>query len=178
MNPKFLLSTLITSLILPSIGFAFFCPTNFNQIEFGMTIEQVTELCGKPVSQKDLVKPNENIPQEWTYYIPQAVGMSSMQQKQGTLKTSVSFDDKGKAINISVNGIGVGASTICGSNVQLGDSRETIETACGKPNFINKQSADVSSDQPKEIKVVEFNYSTANPPAILIFEDGKLTEKK
>jgi len=97
--------------------------------------------------------------------------MSNFQQAQGTLKTSVSFDDKGKAINISVNGIGVGATTICGSNVQLGDSHDAIKTACGKPSFINKQSENVS-EQPKEVKVTEFNYSQPIHPSFLIFEDG------
>jgi len=166
-------------LLLPTVGFAFFCPTNFQQIDYGMTIDQVTQMCGKPENKKEFTKENENIPQEWVYYIPQSVGMGTYQTAQGTLKTSVSFDDKGKAINISVNGIGVGATSICGgANLQLGSDRDTVKAACGKPAVINKQALSAEDTAKQETKVTEFNYSTANPPVVLIFENGKLTEKK
>ncbi|VVC76164.1 hypothetical protein AQUSIP_14690 [Aquicella siphonis] len=168
----------IIGISLPAMSFAFFCPTNFSQIDFGMTTDQVTQACGKPDSQKESTKTNDNIPQEWSYYIPQTVSMGgSTPNQQGTLKTSVTFDDKGKAINISVNGIGVGATTICGSNIQLGDSRDAVKSACGDPSFVNKQSSGASANQ-QATKVVEYIYSSANPPTTLIFEDGKLTDKK
>src|SRR5438477_7727499 len=99
----------LSILMIPSAGFAFFCPTNFNQIDYGMTPDQVTQTCGAPTSQKESVKQSDNIPQEWNYYVPQTVDMGGTSQfAQGTLKTTITFDDKGKAINISVNGIGVG----------------------------------------------------------------------
>jgi hypothetical protein len=178
MNSSKLLLTAISLIIAPSISFAFFCPTNFNQIDFGMTIDQVTQICGKPNSQTESKKQNENIPQEWTYYIPQTVDMGGTnQQAQGTLKTSVSFNDKGNAINISVNGIGVGETMICGSNVHLGDSRDSVKAACGKPSSINKQTSDETTQQ-KDAKITEFHYLSTNAPTILIFENGKLTEKK
>ncbi len=170
--------TAITLIVTPMLSFAFFCPTNFNQIDFGMTIDQVTQICGKPDSKNEEKKENENVPQEWTYYIPQTVGMGSYQQAQGTLKTSVSFDDKGKAINISVNGIGVGASSICGTSVQLGDSRDKIKSACGKPSVVDKQTLTPEEAAKTETKVTEFSYSKANTPVVLIFENGKLTDKK
>jgi hypothetical protein len=170
--------TAIALNIMPMVGFAFFCPTNFNQIDFGMTVDQVTQICGKPDSNKESKKENENVPQEWTYYIPQSVGMNNYQQAQGTLKTSVSFDDKGKAINISVNGIGVGATTICGSSVQLGATQDTIKSACGKPAVVNKQPQTPEEAAKQETKVNEFSYSKATTPVVLIFENGKLTDKK
>lgn len=172
------LITAIICISIPSLSFAFFCPTNFSQIDFGMTTDQVTQLCGKPDSQKESTKANDNIPQEWSYYIPQTVSMGgSNPNAQGTLKTSVTFDDKGNAINISVNGIGVGATSICGTNIQLGNSRDTIKSACGDPSFINKQSTGAAGSEPPA-KVVEYIYSSANPPTTLIFENGKLTDKK
>ena len=97
-----------------------------------------------------------------------------MDQAQGTLKTSFTFDANGKAVNISVNGIGVGATTICGNNLQLGDTRDTVKAACGTPTLINKQTA---SPEKPSIKVVEFTYKST-PPVTLIFENGKLKEKK
>lgn len=42
----------------PSISLAFFCPTNFNQIDIGYTTDQVIQLCGKPDKQE--TKEGEN----------------------------------------------------------------------------------------------------------------------
>lgn len=164
------------ALIISSSCFAFFCPTNFSQIDFGNSIDQVKQLCGGPDKETSVAK-EPKTPQEWTYFIPQTVSATNTaNQMQGTLKTSITFDKDGNAINISVNGIGVGASTICGNNIQLGDSQESIKTACGKPGFINKQEAENASDQQK-IKVTELLYN-GNPPVILVFENGVLKEKK
>lgn len=172
--------TAMTAIALPSISFAFFCPTNFNQIDFGMTVDQVIQSCGKPDDKKESIKQNDNVPQEWNYYIPQTVNMGGTSQSaQGTLKTTMTFDDKGKAINISVNGIGVGATTICGNNIQLGDDKDRIKSACGDPSFVNKQAASANpSAPPQETKIIELIYSSANPPATLVFENGLLADKK
>ncbi len=166
--------------LLPSLSFAFMCPTNFNQINFGMMPPEVLQICGKPDSQNEYVKPNDNVPQEWTYYIPQTVYLGgSNPMAQGTLKTSVAFDDKGKAVNISVNGIGVGQTTICnGTTVSLGDDKERIKSACGSPGFINKQSPTANPNVPQDTKILEFNYKSVNPPVKLIFENGRLTDKQ
>ena len=67
MKNRILLASLI---IFPNLGFAFFCPTNFNQIDFGMKPDQIIQACGKPDDQKELIKENDNVPQEWNYYIP------------------------------------------------------------------------------------------------------------
>lgn len=153
--------------------FAFFCPTNFKQIEMGMTLDQVSSTCGKPTSIKEVTKENDNVPQEWVYFVPQNVGVSAFQQTQGTLKTSVAFDADGKAVNISVNGLGVGSSTICGGQqIQLGDSRDTIAKACGDPSFKNK--AENNNPPTKETHVTY----DSNPPMTLIFRNGLLMERQ
>lgn len=165
-------------LIAPAMSFAFFCPTNFSQIDFGMTIDQITQVCGKPDTQKESTKPNENVPQEWTYYVPQTVTMTNNAPSNGTLKASVAFDSSGKAINISVNGIGVGSTTICGNTISLGDSRDSVKGSCGEPAFNNSSNNALNFNGPPPTKVVEFNYSSANPPVTLVFENGVLTSKK
>ncbi len=163
----------ITALGLSLPSFAFFCPTNFNQIEMGMTLDQVSSTCGKPTSIKEVTKENDNVPQEWVYFVPQSVGVSAFQQTQGTLKTSIAFDADGKAVNISVNGLGVGSSTICGGQqIQLGDTRDTIGKACGDPGFKNK--AENNNPPTKETHVT---YDT-NPPMTLIFRNGLLMERQ
>lgn len=174
---KKLLLTCLT-LSLPSFAFAFFCPTNFGQINLGNTIDEVTALCGNPdkVESKD-VSPEG--PQEWSYYVPQTVSSNAGQPMPGTLKTQMTFDSSGKAVNISVNGVGVGSTSICGKLIQIGDSADTIKSACGDPSFINKQNASsgaLGSAKPSK-KVTTLIYNS-NPPAKLIFEDGVLTEKQ
>lgn len=173
---------LFAALAIPSISFAFFCPNNFNQIDFGMTVDQVIQICGKPDAMKESTQQNDNVPQEWSYFIPQTVGMGgSVQNPQGTLKTTMVFDDKGKAINISVNGIGVGATAICGgTNIQLGDDKDRIKAACGEPSFVNKQTAAANPAAAAQdaTKVVELTYSSITPPVTLVFENGLLKDKK
>lgn len=173
--PRILLSLLLA----PSVSFAFFCPSNFAQIQFGQTEAEVLEQCGKPDIQetKDVKKEG---PQEWSYFVTQTVATSTNVPTTGTLKTQVVFDNTGKVINISVNGIGVGASNICGAkSIQLGDSRESIKSACGSPSFINSQQindAGQALNEPDKMTTYIFNNTT--PPTKLIFINGKLTKKE
>lgn len=168
----------IICLISPSLSFAFFCPTNFNQINYGNTTEEVIQACGKPDKQEDSTKQLDNMPQEWSYFLPQAATSNVLSPNgQTTLKTQITFDANGRVINISVNGIGVGASPLCGRLIQLGDTTETIKAACGDPSFVNKQTTPTdSSAPPSEIKITTFYYSTTTPPAKLVFENGTLKE--
>lgn len=172
----------IFSLFFPSISAAFFCPTNFNQIYVGDSIDQVRKQCGKPMVEETKEKEAEG-PQEWSYFIPQTVvntvTTTSLQPLQGTLKTQISFDKSGKAINISVNGIGVGSTTICANKtIQLGDTRDTIKNACGEPSFINKQNnpdatGSMGSQPPQVSKITTFTYEKAT----LKFVNGKLVDR-
>jgi hypothetical protein len=176
---KRLLSLLLLSI--PQLSFAFLCPSNFNQIDYGMTVADVTKTCGAPASTKQSVREQDNMPQEWTYYVPQTVSFNTLQQSTGTMKTSFAVDANGHAVNISVNGLGVGATTICGSNVQLGDSRDAIKSACGNPSFINKQngpgSSVVGQGSDQNIQVTDLLYN-GNPPVTLEFENGILKDRK
>lgn len=142
-------------------------------------MDQVIATCGKPDKQDTTTKKAEGA-QEWSYFIPQTVTTPSLYSTQGTLKTQISFDNSGKVINISVNGIGVGATTICnGFNLQLGDDRDTVKRVCGEPSFINKDAnpATLPPDAQKETKVTTFIYNST-PPSKLIFENGILKEQQ
>lgn len=166
-------------LLLPQLSFAFFCPNNFNQIDFGASIDQVSTQCGKPDKIETTTLEPEG-PQEWNYYIPAAVANPGTAATQGTMKAQITFDSSGHVVNMSVNGIGVGGSTLCGgANIQLGDSIESVKAACGTPSFINKQNTDnpvLGPTQPK--KVITTYFYNSNPPASLVFENGVLTQRK
>lgn len=162
--------------LLPSLTYAFFCPNNFNQINFGFTTDQVIAQCGKPDKEETREVTPEG-PQEWNYYLQQTVAtMGINQQKQGTLKTTITFDNEGRAINISVNGIGVGATAICGgTNLQLGATRDEVKRACGEPTLVNKQFTSANAPESKKITIFTYN---STPPGVLTFENGLLTSRQ
>lgn len=152
---------------------ALLCPGNFNHIQVGDSIKTIELKCGKPSKQESKLIPPPT-PQEWTYYIPQTVSTGTSNQQQGTLKTTISFDANGNAINISVNGIGVGASTICGNNISLGNNTKSIQAACGKPAVINQAPADDSSNVKKDEQIT-YIYNTT-PPTTFTFKNGVLVD--
>jgi hypothetical protein len=164
---------LALSFIIPNVSFALFCPKNFNVIQIGDSIDSVTAQCGKPDTEtkKEVEKQG---PQEWTYFMPQTVATNTSYQTTGTLKVSIAFDKNDKAININVNGIGVGESTICGLPINLDNSREQIKKACGKPAVVTKSSDDDSSTGNDKDVLVEYQY-LSSPPVVLMFKNGVLT---
>ncbi|OGT35915.1 MAG: hypothetical protein A3F11_03980 [Gammaproteobacteria bacterium RIFCSPHIGHO2_12_FULL_37_14] len=166
---------------LPTMTYAFFCPNNFNQINFGDTIEQIQQQCGSPAKQDTKeITPDIPVPQEWNYYVPRTYTLSATNQPQSTLKTQFTFDSSGKAINISVNGLGVPSTNVCnGIVIALGATQDAVKAACGNPTFVNKPppSSTPTGTPPPKKKMTEFTYNT-NPPVILVFENGILKEKK
>lgn len=159
---------LLTSLFYASQSFAIFCPTNVNQIDVGNTLEQVTAQCGAPDKVKSS-KTKGDQPQTWDYYVRMDPTLP------GTLKMEINFVHN-KAVNMSVNGAGLTSTSICGGTINFGDSMEQIKSVCGEP-------ANVSVSNPPnapEVKETENLIATYNGPPVtlLIFEDGKLKERK
>ena len=168
------MTRLFLLLLFPTTSFAFFCPTNFAQINVGDSIEAVTQQCGKPSKQETKeVKPE--VPQEWNYFISRAPSPgSTTTNTQGTLKLQIVFDANGKVINMSVNGLSSGQTAICGNSIQVGDMLEKIKATCGSPTMINKQDESLNTTPPK--KITTFTYNTTPESTTLTFEDGKLIE--
>ncbi len=147
-----------------------FCPNNFNSINPGDSIEAVTTACGQPDS-KTSNNQKAAQPQEWSYYVQQDPS------KPGTMKLTVAFDANGSAINISVNGSGMPQTSLCANGqIQLGDSQNAVQAACGKPTYIAQTEAGQKAEVP-ETEIVEYTYNSS-PPVTLVFENGKLTQRK
>lgn len=163
--------------ISPSISYAFFCPNNFNQIDFGYSIDQVIAQCGKP-DKEEVTEAAPDGPQEWNFYLaqPRTAATNPMtQQKQGTVKALMTFDSDGKLINISIDGNSVGSTTLCNGAVQLGQTRDQVKSSCGSPTVVNTQLSG-QTEPPQKKKITTFTYNST-PPGILIFEDGILTKR-
>ncbi|MHB1948822.1 MAG: hypothetical protein ACYCQI_12020 [Gammaproteobacteria bacterium] len=165
---------LTTALLYSSQCLAFFCPNNFNQINIGDNIDQVALQCGKPSSEIKSKK-EPSVPQEWTYYmtLPQQNEYTAPGATPGTMKVTFAFVDD-KVVNLTSNGIGVGATTICNNtNIQLGTAMKDVEKACGKAANITKSQAQ-STTPP--VEVIEWKFD--GPPAVtLTFENGTLKSR-
>lgn len=187
---KIKLAIISVALFYSTHSFAFFCPNNFNSINFGDTIEQVQAQCGKPTSEKSY-KSEGNVPQEWTFYIPASTtstlgvpvgssppGPGTTTANQGSMKVTVAFVNN-QVANITSNGIGVGATTVCrNQNIQIGSSMQDVKTACGKPVMIvNTNIAGENAQGTPPSDIVEWKYE-GNTTATLTFENGKLKERK
>jgi hypothetical protein len=148
---------------------AMFCPSGFNQINMGDTIAQVQQACGMPASTTTSDS-SEDKPQEWTYYVKE------QPTDQTTLRMTVAFTT-GAVTNMSVNGIGVSNTQICGGNtVQTGDSQKSVKNACGEPAFIAQSN--LPSAAGDVVKVSQLTYNTSSQPVVLEFKDGKLSSRK
>lgn len=171
----------LSTLLATSATYAFFCPTNFQQINMGDTMDKVTATCGKPTNvtetKSDVV--NDNVPQEWTYYVSANSGFVGNMQNPASIKMTATFDASGKVVNISVNGMGMGSTGICGNSFQIGSTREQVQAACGKAAFINRQAPDptTAATAPKQNVTTIYEYKT-NIPVKLIFTNGVLTGKQ
>jgi hypothetical protein len=160
---KLFFTALVSLAVTPA--FAMLCPNNFNEISIGQTIEQVKTQCGTPDAEKTSDSKSD-LPQEWNYYVQVSP------TDQATLKTTIAFN-QGKVTNMSVNGIGVSSTAICGgNNISVGDSESTIKTACGKPAFINQGNVNAAA----ATKMVDLTYGS--PGVILEFENGVFKGKK
>ena len=156
---------IILSLFLCSNTFAMFCPTNFNNINMGDSMDQVQQTCGKPDSENTKEVVPEGLPQEWGFY-------KSPQGALATLKVTIALD-KDKVVNISVNGASMVSTDICGSTISVGDSASSIKSACGKPSYTN-QSQELQHATENKTKVTELKYGSTT----LVFENGKLKTRK
>ena len=147
-----------------------FCPTNFNSINVGDSIATVTAACGQPDSKSSNNK-KATQPQEWAYYV------TADPTKPGTMKLTVAFDENGTVINIGVNGAGLPQTQLCANgNIQLGDTQDLVQAACGKPTLINQTEAGQKAEVP-EVEIVEMTYNSS-PAVTLVFENGRLIQRK
>jgi hypothetical protein len=171
--------------------FAFFCPTNFSQINIGDPMKTVIELCGRPDYQHTYIK-SIYVSQELIYYVKTnplnastaklSVVLNNDQIVNITItdntKTCQPFDNSQPENNNNAvckttqESRSVGSTTACGSVIRIGDRVEAIQAACGQPAFINHSQQQADSQN----TFTEFKYN--GPPSIsLIFENGLLKER-
>jgi hypothetical protein len=160
-----------------SLSYAWVCPTNFNQIAAGDSIEQINVACGKPASEKKY-QAGYRGPQQWQYFVTVNQPLNGSGAPAGatpTVQMSIAFVNQ-KAINITVQAQSVASTSICGPTINVGDSDDSIKKNCGTPTFVQKQTANNGASE-KTIEITEYKYNTT-PPNTLVFENGILKSRK
>lgn len=195
---KSILYTLIF-LIFPWNAYAIFCPSNFNNIDFGDTIEKVLQQCGEPASQ-NTYSVDAPTAQQWDYYlkisplartnskmslvfkdnqiINMTVNIDASENNllcQETLQKSLSKEVADVVCNQSTQKTeSISWTTICGPMIRIGDSSDKVKAACGTPDFITKSESD---NQKPPTQMTEYKYDVPSPNT-LIFENGVLKDRK
>ncbi len=181
-------------LIYSTHAFAIFCPTNFSNINFGDTIEQIQQVCGNPNSVNQYKK-NLATNQVWEYYI-KAPGFDQNMAKMSVLfrddqvmnihirydpyaRAQICLITQNKDVRIlpafctnPADNQNVASTDICGTSIQVGNNTQSVELACGQPAV----TKNVPGTENQSIYVTEFHYN--GPPRVtLIFENGKLSDR-
>lgn len=160
---------------------SFFCPQNHKFIQTGMSMAQVLDACGPPLSRqqsavpattkvevKQLMFNREASPKAFygVWQIP--VGVNS----GGDLEVDVIND---KVSEIRVNGSSENAFSFCnGTSIQIGDPVASVYNSCGNPSMTNSTFVyqPIESNEAPEIWIYQATQYQA--PISLTFVNGNL----
>jgi hypothetical protein len=185
-------------LVCTTSAYAIFCPTGFTTINYGDTIDKVREVCGKPDTEHEFAR-TASTAQEWEYYVKlhnldRAMAKMTVLLKDNKVVNINIVDDSfaHSQVCMSVqtgNRLGVVQSfcnkpgepknvsrtEVCGNTIQIDNSAQQVEFACGKPAL----TKDIQTESSQNPALVVTEYEYAGPPRVkLIFEDGKLKDRR
>lgn len=173
----------LSLLLISTVAVADFCPcpSNFNLIQIGNSLDQILKTCCKPSTPPKTYQKPIPVPQKWTYNI--AAPPNPGNAVQGSVELTVTFDRTEKVTNITVNAQSL-TTTNCGTtstvsftasspnSIKIGDTMKAVEQACGKDKFVLR--GEPQTDQTAPI-ITELQYA-GPPPITLRFINGSLTE--
>lgn len=129
---------------------SFYCPTGHGYINLGMSTSQVLSACGQPSS---IEKSNQSLIQqipvtELIYtnlnqgapYSGLDVTYQMWSISSGTTQVSMQVNIINNQVSsIEVNGQSENAMSVCGGTpIQIGDSADSVYSACGNPSMVNQ----------------------------------------
>jgi len=159
------------------------CPSNFNLIQIGNSLDQILKTCCAPIA-RNTHQAELPVPQKWSYNV--APPPNPTNAVQGSVELIVTFDETKKVTNLTVNMQSL-TQTNCGNSpttsftqttvntIQIGDTMATVKKACGAAKFI--QRGEPQSNNQIAPTITELQY-TGPPPVTLMFENGILKEIK
>lgn len=173
---------MLSSLLLPTSLWAvdsLYCSANHGTIKVGMTEQQVIQACGKPIAtKKSNNPPTRKVPV--TQYIFNNQGTSTafygvwnIQTGSGGVQLEVDVLNN-KVISARVNGSDSNGFSVCGVNIQVGDSESTVLNNCGNPAMVNQTYVDEDIPGIKNTVLWLYQQGQYTQPFTLTFTDGKL----
>lgn len=184
--------------LLSNTSFAFFCPTNFQTINVGDSLEQVIAICGPATSQKVLTMNNQPTDEAWTYYKqlnsfdPSTVPVRIVFKDNQVIHINIDIDNNtankicqtnaqfmqnsrvADACLANANNMhSVAKTTICGAAISIGDAKQNVLIACGKPVEVKSLQP---FNQPTPEARTELDYNST-PRVALIFQNNQLVER-
>lgn len=182
-----LLPVLTLFVSLPALAVnSFYCPGNHGYINIGMSTDQVSSACGQPSniqqSQQPLVQQIPMTELIYTNLNKGAVysGLNSTYQMwsipSGTTQVNLQVNIINDQVSsVQVNGQGGDAMSVCGGNpIQVGDSADTVYSACGSPTMVNQTYIKRSVQSNSKPVIWTYEANPYQPSFHLTFLNGTL----
>lgn len=159
---------------------SFYCAQTSQYIKVGMSIGDVANACGKPVSEKkQQVAKTKRIPiSQWFYRLGTSTGGRGNQTFNtggaGTGTLIVTFQDN-KVTGIKFDDVSAPTSSMCNEgSIKQGDSKSDVSFACGEPNYTNDTYRVQPINEPVDLVIWTIKSSQYADPTQLTFRNGVL----
>ncbi len=170
-----------------------FCAKTSGYIKTGMSLSQVSNICGKPVTvKKDKASNVKRVPiEQWIYHNVSKLAIEQWVNQSGNFagttgnfnhqvggandsNLTVIFRDN-VVIGIVLNGMAMPAADVCnGNNISNGDTMSNVSFACGQPAYTNKTYQTIQTGEMSQVEVWQINPAPYQPPVTLTFRNGIL----
>jgi outer membrane protein assembly factor BamE (lipoprotein component of BamABCDE complex) len=170
-----------TLFTIPLTGFATtYCAFGGSYIRVGMSLEEIKQACGTPLSTKTKKTYNtRNVAVSQLYYT-----FRNTQQRSNAfayapkianeVKLMVSIKAN-KVIEISLNSNATQGASVCPNGaIQIGSSISAVTRACGSPGYVNQSFKSIRQSERVEKETWILKASPYDPPITLTFSDGVL----
>src|SRR6185312_13432690 len=170
----FFLSLLFSAVIYADGSSSYYCINTYQLVKIGDTADTVRTACGAPTTttteEKQISTPVTFT--RWTY----TLGHKLIKGVWFYLPSLIIiFNDQQQVTQIEQNGAAIAVGSYCAINnmVNIGDTKDSVLLACGRPDFINTRQEAATST--KTITRWTYNNGPYKPQMLFDFEDGKLS---
>jgi hypothetical protein len=174
---------------------ALLCPNSFDVINVGDNTSTVQKICGAPSAERTYSAASSSGPVEWEFIKPNRIDhftsrikfllsenkvanitITNGNQNPNQICQAIQLGSSATPLQLSCGTLtpsDVSHTDLCGGLIRVGDSVQVVEFICGKP--LTTHPLQGGSDA--QTVITEYTYSGAQP-AVLIFENGQLKEKR
>lgn len=148
------------------------CPTTYQTIMTGYTMDQVRTACGEPAqtSTQTLQANTPTRSEQWIYTLPNVVAQKI---PAFSPQLMITFDND-KVAEIAVNNQSANALFYCyrSGNLKFGISKNDVVRQCGAPTYVNVIQRAGSTQE--EVTRWVYNFGRYQPQIIVIFKEGSV----